>query len=86
MWVIIGIACQYSLTANAQGTTVPRHLAAGAERAQVERELTAWRRFQALVPEWVEGNEGICEARPLAGESMARTRLKKQLPRSSRRR
>ncbi len=76
----------YSLTAKAEGTTVTRHLAAGAELAKVEREITAFRRFQELVPELVEVNEEICEARLLTGESMEKTRLKKKLPRSSRRR
>jgi hypothetical protein len=76
----------YSLTAKAEGTTVTRHLAAGAELAKVEREITAFRRFQELGPELVEVNEEICAARPLAGASMESTRRKKQLPRSSRRR
>jgi predicted house-cleaning noncanonical NTP pyrophosphatase (MazG superfamily) len=69
----------------AEGTTVTRHLAAGAELAKVEREIAAFRRFQELVPELVEVGEEICEARPLQGESMERKRLKKKSRRSSRR-
>ena len=80
----------YSLTVKAEGTTVTRHVAVGAELAKVEREIAAFRRFQALVPELVEVNEEICEARPVdgaGGESMERGSLKKKkLPRSSRRR
>lgn len=79
----------YSLTVKAEGTTVTRHLAAGAELAKVEREIAAFRRLQALVPELVEVNEEICEARPVeasGGESRERTRLKKKSPSSSRRR
>jgi len=79
----------YSLTVKAEGTTVTRHLAAGAERAKVEREIAAFRRFQELVPELVEVNEEICEARPVdesGAESTERRTLKKKLSRSSRRR
>lgn len=79
----------YSLTVKADGTTVTRHLAAGAELVKVEREIAAFRRFQELGPELVAVNEEICEARPVAesgGESMERARLKKKWPRSSRRR
>ena len=54
----------YSLTVKAQGTTVTRHLAAGAELTKVEREIAASRRFQPLVSELVEVNEEICAARP----------------------
>jgi hypothetical protein len=79
----------YSLTVKAEGTTVTRHLAAGAELAKVEREIATFRRFQALVPELVEVNEEICAARPVAesgGASMERKTREKKLPRSSRRR
>lgn len=79
----------YSLTVKAEGTTVTRHVAAGAERAKVQREIAAFRRFQDLVPELVAVNEEICEARPIDGagsESSERDGLKKKLPRSSRRR
>lgn len=79
----------YSLTVKAQGTTVTRHVAAGAELARVEREIAAFRRFQGLVPELVEVNEEICEARPIdqsGGESKERPTLKKKLPRLSKRR
>ena len=79
----------YSLTVKAEGTTVTRHLAVGTERAKVEREIAAFRRFQELVPALVEVNEEICEARPVeqsGGESMGRKRREKKLPRSSRRR
>lgn len=79
----------YSLTVKAEGTTVTRHLAAGAELAKVEREIAAFRRFQELVPELVAVNEEICEARPVGApgdEASERRGLKKKLPRSSRRR
>ena len=79
----------YSLTVKAEGTTVTRHLAAGAELAKVEREIAAFRRFQDLVPELVAVNEELCAARPvgdLSAESIERRALKKKLPRSSRRR
>lgn len=79
----------YSLTVKAEGTTVTRHLAAGAELAKVEREIAAFRRFQELVPALVEVNEEICEARPVdasGSESLERKTLKKKSPRSSRRR
>jgi hypothetical protein len=79
----------YSLTVKAEGTTVTRHLAPGAELAKVEREIAAFRRFQELVPGLVAVNEEICAARPFderGGESIERTTLKKKLPRSSRRR
>jgi len=79
----------YSLTVKAEGKTVTRHLAPGAELAKVEREIAAFRRFQELVPELVEVNEEICEGRPLhtqEGDSIERARLKKKSPRSSRRR
>jgi hypothetical protein len=75
----------YSLTVKAQGTTVTRHLAVGVERAKVEREIAAFRKFQELVPELVEINEEICEARPIDAESAERINFKKKLPRSSRR-
>ena len=79
----------YSLTVKAEGTTLTRHLAPGAELAKVEREIAAFRRFQELVPELVAVNEEICEARPFGahgGDSIERKALKKKLPRSSRRR
>ena len=79
----------YSLTVKAEGTTVTRHLAAGVELAKVEREIAAFRRFQALVPELVAVNEEICDGRPVADrgdESNERRALKKKLPCSSRRR
>ena len=79
----------YSLTVKAEGKTVTRHLAPGAEVAKVEREIAAFRRFQELVPELVEVSEEMCEVRPLpvpAGESIARATLKKKSPRSSKRR
>ena len=79
----------YSLTMKAEGTTVTRHLAAGAELAKVEREIAAFRRFQELVPELVAVNEEICEARPVGDpgdESIERRALEKKSPRSSRRR
>jgi hypothetical protein len=78
----------YSLTVKAEGTTVTRHLAAGAELAKVEREIGAFRRFQELVPELVAVNEEICEARPVGDPgdgSIERRALKKKSPRSSRR-
>jgi hypothetical protein len=79
----------YSLTVKAEGTTVTRHVAAGAELAKVQREIAAFRRFQNLVPELVAVNEEICEARPVeeaGGESSERQEQKKKLPRLSRRR
>ena len=79
----------YSLTVKAEGTTVTRHLAAGAELAKVEREIAAFRRLQELVPELVAVNEELCEVRPVGApgdEASERRTLKKKLPRSSRRR
>jgi hypothetical protein len=79
----------YSLTVKAEGTTVTRHVAAGAELAKVQREIAAFRRFQDLVPALVAVNEELCEARPVeeaGSESSARDELKKKLPRSSKRR
>ena len=79
----------YSLTVKAAGTTVTRHVAAGAELAKVQREIAAFRQFQDLVPELVAVNEELCEARPVeeAGdESSERAGLKKKSPRSSKRR
>jgi len=79
----------YSLTVKAEGTTVTRHVAAGAELAKVQREIAAFRRFQDLVPALVAVNEELCEARPGAetdGESSARQERGKKLPRSSKRR
>jgi hypothetical protein len=79
----------YSWTVKVEGTTVTRHLAAGAELAKVEREIAAFRRFQALVPELVAVNEEICAARPVADggeESSERRTLEKKLSRWSRRR
>ena len=79
----------YSLTVKAEGTTVTRHVAAGAELAKVQREITAFRRFQDLVPALVAVNEEICEARPVeeAGdEASERSQREKKLPRSSKRR
>jgi len=76
----------YSLTAKAEGTTVTRHVAAGAELAKVQREIAAFRRFQELVPALVAVNEEICEARPVeggGGESSERPERKKKLSRSS---
>ena len=79
----------YSLTVKAEGTTMTRHLAAGAELAKVEREIAAFRRFQELVPELVAVNEAICDGRPVGDRdqgSSERHALKTKLPRSSRRR
>lgn len=79
----------YSLTVKAEGTTVTRHVTAGAELAKVQREIAAFRRFQDLVPELVAVNEEICEARPVEGADSAsgeRHALKKKLPRASTRR
>lgn len=78
----------YSLTVKEQGKTSTRHLAPGGELRKVEREIAAFRRFQELVPELIEVNEGICEARPLdgrQGDSVDRSSVKKKLRRSSRR-
>ena len=83
-----GHGAYYTLTVKAEGTTVTRHLAAGADLAKVEREIAAFRRFQDLVPELVGVNEEICDARPVGDrgeESSERRALKKKLPRSSRR-
>jgi hypothetical protein len=79
----------YSLTVKAEGTTVTRHVAAGAELAKVQQEIAAFRRFQDLVPALVAVNEEICEARPVeetGDESSERHEFKKKLPRSSKRR
>ena len=76
----------YSLTLKAEGTTVTRHVAAGAELAKVQREIAAFRRFQDLVPALVAVNEELCAARPVeaAGrEANTRDERKKKLPRSS---
>ena len=72
----------YSLTVKAEGKTVTRHLAPGAELAKVEREIAAFRRFQELVPELVEVNEEICEGRPLhaqEGDSIERASAEKKI-------
>lgn len=78
----------YSLTVKAQGKTLTRHLRSGTELRKVEREIAAFRRFQELVPELIEVNERICQARPLheqEGDSVERASVKKKLPRSSER-
>ncbi len=79
----------YSLTVKAERKTVTRHLSPGAELAKVEREIAAFRRFQELVPELVEVNEELGETLPFneqGSDSIERGTVKKQLPRSSKRR
>ena len=70
----------YSLTLKAEGKTVTRHLAPG-ELTKVQREIAAFRRFQELVPELINVNEEICEARGIeesGGDSVERRTLKKK--------
>jgi hypothetical protein len=54
------------LTYKANGKTVTESFATPAEQRKVEREIGAFRRYRQLERSFVEINEKICRARPVA--------------------
>jgi hypothetical protein len=56
---------QWNLTRWAGGRTVNVRVRPGPELDKVEREVAAWRTFQALVEQIAQVNEAICAARPV---------------------
>ena len=79
---------QYLLMTKVKGRSRAQNLRAGTELEKTRREVENQRRFRDLVQKIVAVNERICGARAIeysAAES-ERTRLKKKLPRASRRR
>jgi len=79
---------RYLLMTKVEGRSHAQDVPAGPELAKVRREVATHQRFRSLVQQIVEGNEAICQERPLdqAQESGERRTLKKKLPRSSRQR
>ncbi len=75
----------YSFTTKVGGTTRTRQLQPGPALEQVQREITAFRAFQALSQRLVEINEAICEARAARPAGPAAQALKKKSRRPSER-
>ena len=57
---------QYNFTKSVDGKTVNVHLKPGPLLDKIEREVTAYERFRALVDQVTETNEAICETRPIS--------------------
>src|SRR5580658_11123830 len=55
---------QYNFTRSVEGKTQNLHLKPGPELDKIEREVTNYERFRAIVGEVTEVNEAICDARP----------------------
>ncbi len=79
---------QYLLMTKVEGRSRAQNLRAGAELDKTRREVENQRRFRHLVQQIVVVNERICAGRPIeySAAEIERARLKKKLPRSSRRR
>ena len=79
---------QYLLMTKVKGRSRAQNLHAGAELEKTRREVENQRHFRDLVQQIIAVNERICAARPIeySTAEIDRVRLKKKLPRSSRRR
>jgi hypothetical protein len=74
---------QVQLTQKRDGKTVTQTLSSPAAVRKAEKEITAFRRFQALAHDLVEVNQKICRLRPIEGQE-ENTPKKKRWKRSSR--
>ena len=74
---------QVQLTHKMSGKTVTQTLSSLAAVRKVEKEIAAFRRFQALTHDLVEVNQKICRLRPVEGQEQS-AREKKRRKRSSR--
>jgi uncharacterized protein DUF6788 len=74
---------QVQLTQKMSGKTVTQTLSSLAAVRKVEKEIAAFRRFQALTHDLVEVNQKICRLRPVEGQEQ-KAQEKKRRKRSSR--
>lgn len=74
----------YSFTAKVGGTTRTRQLQPGPALEKVQREIAAFRAFQALSHRLLEVSEGLCEARAVPVAASPVQALKKKSRRPSR--
>jgi hypothetical protein len=75
---------QVQLTQKRDGKTVTQALASPAAVRKAEKEIAAFRRFQALTHDLVEVNQKICRLRPIEGQEQNAPK-KSRWKRSSRR-
>lgn len=67
----------WSLTRGVGGKTVTRVIPAGAAVEQTRQQIATYRRFRALVREFVEVNEKLCDVRLQASKEAARGAVEK---------